>query len=126
MYAVLKHLHMTLAVVTLAGFLLRGWWMITGSAKLQRRGVRILPHVVDTAFLLSGIGLVVSMRLGLLQNPWLIAKLVALLAYIVLGTIALKRGPTMSIRVAALVGALLTFAYIVGVAISKSPASWLA
>ena len=126
MYPALKTLHMSLAAVTLGGFLLRAWWMSNGSRHLRNRLVRILPHVVDSAFLLSGIGLIAALNIQLLSSPWLLAKLVALVAYILFGTIALKRGRTPLIRHAALVLALLTFAYIVGVAISKSPASWLA
>ncbi|MDH3614989.1 MAG: SirB2 family protein [Gammaproteobacteria bacterium] len=43
-----------------------------------------------------------------------------------LGTVAIRRGSTLRIRIIAFVGALSVFAYIVGVALSKSPASWLA
>ena len=126
MYTILKNLHLALAALTLGGFLLRAWWMLIRSDKLQLRAVRILPHIVDTLFLVSGIGLVFALRLPLAQSPWLIAKLVALVVYIVAGAIALKRGRTMRIRMTALVIALFAFAYIVGAAISKSAQSWLA
>jgi uncharacterized membrane protein SirB2 len=126
MYPILKNLHMTLAALTLAGFLLRAWWMARQPEWLQASAVRVLPHVVDTLFLLSGIGLIVLLRLPLLQSPWLMAKLAALVIYIALGTIALKRGRTKRIRMSAFALALLTFGYIVGVAVSKSPFSWVA
>lgn len=125
MYPLLKNLHLTLAALTLSGFLLRAYWMAVGSDKLLLPVVRVLPHIVDTLFLLSGVGLIGLLHLPLLQSPWLIAKLTALVLYIVLGTIALKRGRTMRVRKVAFVLALLTFTYIVGVAISKSPYSWL-
>lgn len=125
-YAFLKNLHVALAALTLSGFLLRAWWMLMHSDKLQLRAVRILPHIVDTLFLVSGIGLIFALRLPLAQSPWLIAKLVALVVYIVAGAIALKRGRTMRVRVTALAIALLAFGYIVGAAISKSAQSWLA
>jgi uncharacterized membrane protein SirB2 len=48
----------------------------------------------------------------------------ALVVYIVPGTIALKRGRTTRTRMTALLAALLTFGYIVGAAIRKSPYSW--
>ena len=54
-------------------------------------------------------------------EPWLTAKLLALLLYIGLGTIALKRGKTKGIRIAAYVGALATFGYIVAVALTRQP-----
>jgi len=126
MYPALKTLHMSLAAVTLCGFLLRAWWMRSGSKRPHNRLARVLPHIIDSVFLLSGVGLIAMLKLPLLQSPWLLAKLAALLAYIVFGTIALRRGRTPRIRHTALILALLTFTYIVGVAISKSPASWLA
>ncbi|MFP5404148.1 MAG: SirB2 family protein, partial [Gammaproteobacteria bacterium] len=52
---------------------------------------------------------------------WLTAKLFALIAYIVLGTIALKRGKTRKVRIAAWVAALLVFAYMVAVARAHAP-----
>jgi uncharacterized membrane protein SirB2 len=126
MYATLKIIHISSAILTISGFILRGYWMFTGSGRLQHRVARVLPHTVDTIFLLSGIGLIVVMHLQVMQNDWLLVKLTALAAYILLGTVALKRGPTIELRAAAFVAALLTFAYIAGVALSKSPQSWLA
>lgn len=122
----LKHAHLALALVSISGFVLRGAWMMTGSARLDHKAVRIVPHVVDTLFLLSGIALVVQLSLPVMQSPWLLAKFAGLVAYIVLGAIALRRGATLPVRQIAFVGALAAFAYIVGAAVSKSPASWMA
>jgi len=66
---------------------------------LARRWVRVLPHVVDTALLASAIALAVALGQYPLVNGWLTAKLAGLLAYIVLGSIALKRGRTRKIRI---------------------------
>lgn len=125
MYLLLKNVHVGLAMLSIGGFLLRAYWMTRNSRMLDRRIVRILPHAIDTAFLLSGIALVLLLQLRVTQSPWLLAKLLALVAYIVFGTIALKRGRTLRIRLAALLLAVLTFAYIVGAAVNKSPGSWL-
>ncbi len=100
--------------------------MFSQSANLHRRIVRIAPHVVDTAFLISGIWLVVTLHLVVREQAWLIAKLVALILYIVFGAIALRRGRTMRIRAAAFVAALSAYLYIAGVALSRSPTSWIA
>jgi uncharacterized membrane protein SirB2 len=125
MYEILKHVHIWAAVLTISGFVLRGLWMIRESPLLQHRLSRILPHVIDTIFLLSGIGLVIALNLPVMRSPWLIAKLAALVAYVLLGTVALKRGRTPGIRRTAFVLALVTFAFIVGVAIYKTPWSWM-
>jgi uncharacterized membrane protein SirB2 len=126
MYETLILLHIGTAILTISGFILRGCWMFSGSSMLQLKVVKILPHIVDTVFLLSGIGLIITLHLPVFSQNWLLIKFVALLAYIVLGAIALGRGKTMQSRMTAFVLALATFAYIAGVALSKSTASWFA
>lgn len=107
-------------VVTLGLFLLRGIWMLTGSAQLQRRLVRIVPHVNDTVLLAAAI----YMATVIGMQPWIAAKLAGLLLYIVLGSVALRRGPSRIIRAGAFVAALLVFAYIVAVALTKQVMPW--
>jgi len=125
MYSTLKLIHVSTAILTISGFILRGLWMLLESPLLEHRIVRTAPHIIDTVFLLSGIGLIWTLNLPVLNQPWLLTKFVALVVYILLGTIALKRGKTRRIRIGALTLALLTFAYIAGVALSKSMGSWM-
>jgi uncharacterized membrane protein SirB2 len=86
---------------------------------LQQRWVKVVPHVVDTLLLVCAVILVVWSGQYPFVQGWLTAKLLALIAYIVLGTIALKRGKTKSVRIGALVAAALVFAYIVKVALTR-------
>lgn len=125
MYLLLKYVHVSMAALTISGFVLRGYWMLAGSALLERQSVRVVPHVIDTVFLLSGIALIAALGVAVLRQPWLLAKFAGLLIYIVLGAIALRRGQTRRIRSTAFILALGTFAYIVGAAVCKSAASWL-
>lgn len=120
-YYALKHIHMTFAVLSGALFLVRGLWMLAESKRLEQRWVKIAPHVIDTLLLGSAIGLAVWSSQYPGQSPWLSAKLVALVAYIGLGTVALKRGRTRQVRALAFVGALACFAYILAVAVTKNP-----
>lgn len=120
-YIAFKHLHVTFAGLSLLLFLLRGFWMLRDSAALNQRWVKIVPHLIDTLLLVTALVMVFwSSQYPFVQH-WLTAKLIALIAYIVLGTIALKRGKTKSTRVAALIGALVVFAYIVVVAVTRNP-----
>lgn len=118
-YLAIKHLHMGCAALSISLFLLRGVWMLQGSALLRQRWVRIAPHLVDTVLLGSAITLAVLSGQYPFAQAWLGAKVLALLLYIVLGTIALKRGRTRRIRALAFAGALATFAYIVLVALLR-------
>ncbi|WP_374555739.1 SirB2 family protein [Aquitalea pelogenes] len=119
-YQILKHAHMGMAYLTITLFALRGGLMLADKQQiLASKLLRILPHVIDTALLALGITLVVVGAWPLLQTPWLLAKIAGLLAYVALGTIALKRGRTKQIRSIALLCALLVVAYIVLVAKTK-------
>lgn len=122
-YLAIKHLHMTAAVLSILFFVIRAYWSVTGSSLLQHRLVKTLPHVIDTVLLAAGIAL--TAMIGAHQ-PWILAKIVALIAYIGVGVIAIKRGKTPKTRAIAALVAILIFAYIVGVAINKHPLSWFA
>jgi len=115
-----------LAALTISGFLLRGYWTISGSSLRHNRAAKVIPHVVDTLFLGTGIWLVILLGLAPLQHPWLLAKFTGLLAYIGLGMVAMRFGRTSQSRLIAFVAAVTAFAYIVGVALTKNPASWIA
>jgi uncharacterized membrane protein SirB2 len=118
-YLALKHFHITFAILSGSFFLLRGLWMLLDSPMLQRRWVKVVPHVVDTLLLASALGLVFWSGQYPFVQGWLTAKVLALVAYIVLGTIALKRGKTKGVRTFALLAALATFAYIMAVALTR-------
>ena len=126
MYLFLKYLHLGMATLSITGFILRGIWMVSNSAKLEWRMTRIAPHVIDTVFLVSGIGLILVTRLPVMSQSWLLTKFAALLLYIVLGAVALRHGPTRTVRRTAFVLAILTFAYIAAIALTRSPFSWFA
>lgn len=125
-YILLKHLHVTAVAVSGAGFLLRGLLMLRDSPLLQRRVFKVLPHVIDTILLGSAIAMAVISSQYPFVQPWLTAKFFGLLAYIVFGMMALKRGRTKGQRAAWLLAALLAFAYIVSVALVRDPLGFLA
>ncbi|HWK50172.1 MAG TPA: SirB2 family protein, partial [Steroidobacter sp.] len=54
-------------------------------------------------------------------HGWLTVKVLLLVVYIVLGTFALKRGSTKTIRVVCWVAALLVYAFIISVARAHNP-----
>src|SRR5487761_2099102 len=116
-YLVLKTIHMTAVALSVTGFFGRGIGALAGARWVRSRLAKTLPHVVDSVLLLSAIALAWQLRLDPLTTPWLMAKIIGLLAYIVLGMFALRPGRPWPVRATAWVLALLTFAYIVSVAI---------
>ena len=122
-YYLIKHVHVTSAALSLIFFVTRAWWSVTGSGLLQTRFARIAPHIIDTILLVFGV--ILAAMIGPAQ-PWILAKIVALVLYIGVGTIAIKRGKTPRTRAMAALIAVAIFFYIVGVAIRHDPLSWLA
>jgi len=119
-YLALKHLHVGAAALSIALFVVRGAVVLARPAAVLPRWARIAPHVVDTVLLLAGIALAWQWATSALAG-WLPAKIAALLAYIALGTIALRRGRTRRARMFAFAGAMVAFTYIATVALTKSP-----
>ena len=81
--------------------------MLRASPPLLQKWVRIVPHIVDTPSLASAIGLVIWSHQSISGLAALLtAKVIALIGYIVLGSIALQRGRTKEQRLAVFVAAL--------------------
>jgi uncharacterized membrane protein SirB2 len=125
-YAVVKYVHLAAVALSFSLFFLRGLWMMLDSPQLQKRWVRIVPHVNDTLLLAAGIWLAVLLRLSPVENAWLAAKLVALVVYIGLGMLALRFLRGKGRRIAAWLAALAVFGYMVAVAVSHDPRPWTA
>jgi len=124
-YQLLKYLHVSCVALSGMGFVLRGAWMLGNSPRLQHRWTRTLPHLIDSLLLGSALSLAwLSHQYPFVQG-WLTAKFCGLLVYILCGSIALKRGRSRSIRACFLVLALLAYAYIVSVALTRQPLPWI-
>jgi len=120
-YLALKHLHMTFAALSGALFFVRGIWMLRDSPLLHRRAVNLGSYLIDTGLLASALTLAWWSAQYPFVQPWLTVKVLIVLAYIVAGAVALRRGKTKAIRTGALFVALLLFAYIVKLALTKQP-----
>ena len=120
-YLALRHVHIACAILTIALFVLRGGLMMANSPWQQNVVLRYLPHAIDTVLLTTALMLTTVIHQFPFAVGWLTGKVVLLAAYIVLGSIALKRGRTKTVRVAAFVAALATVAYLVTVARAHHP-----
>ena len=123
-YFALKYVHVGAVIVSFGQFFLRGLWMMATPEKLAARWVRVVPHVIDTVLLVSAIALAVLTTQYPFVQPWLTAKVLALLVYILLGTVAIRRGRTRRARIVAWILALIVFASIVAVARTRVPFAW--
>lgn len=112
-------LHITTVALSISGFILRGILLFSGSALIRQKFFRIVPHIVDTLLLASAITLAFQRGHNPAEQPWLAMKMVGILVYIGLGLVAFRFGKTRNQRMLAWLGAIIVFAYIVGLAITK-------
>ncbi len=120
-YASVRTLHITCAGLSIVLFGARGLMQIGGLAWRRGRWLRFAPHLNDTVLLGAAIALAWLSGQYPLALPWLTAKVLGLLVYIVVGRIALRTDVSSTTRLLAFAGALASVGYIVGVAVTRSP-----
>ena len=121
----MRDLHLVCVTLTVTFFFIRGGWMILESPLASQHWPRFVAPVIDSALLLTGVLMMLSIDQYPGTDAWLTAKLSAVLVYIGFGTVGLKRGRTREVRIIFWVMALLVFAYILSVAITRQPLPWL-
>ena len=126
LYVFLKHLHVACVILSITGFCVRGVLHMRKSALAGRRWMRILPHINDTLLLAAAIGLAALLGHYPFVHDWLTAKVFGLIAYILLGALALRPGRPAAVRVVSGLAAVCVFGWIVSVALTREPPGWLA
>jgi uncharacterized membrane protein SirB2 len=119
-YLTIKALHMWCAGISISFFTLRGSLQLAGVNWRRWRLLRIAPHLVDTVLLSAAIWLATLLQQIPFVHGWLTAKVLSLIAYILLGKLALKADQPPLRAALAFAAALLCVAYIVAVAITHS------
>lgn len=125
-YLQLRHAHITFAILSVSLFALRGALTLAGSRFPQAAPVRYVSYTIDTLLLTAALMLTSIVHQYPFVNGWLTMKVVLLVVYVVLGTIALKRGRTQRSRAIAYFAALATVGFLFTVAIAHHPLGFLA
>lgn len=120
-YLALRHAHIGFAILSVSLFTLRGCLMLAQSPHVNSAWLKYPSYLIDTLLLTFALMLMSVIRQYPFGNGWLTMKVALLVVYVVLGSIALKRGRTRRIRIAALVAALLTVGFLVTVARAHHP-----
>ncbi|MDP5143878.1 SirB2 family protein [Rheinheimera baltica] len=120
MYMAFKHIHLLMVVLSVSFLLVRFAMSLKPAAILQSKFFKIAPHVIDTFLLLSAVMLMLTLQQYPFVQPWLTEKLIAVIAYIVLGVMAFK-GRTAYIRWLCFLGALGWLGLVLRVAMTKQP-----
>jgi uncharacterized membrane protein SirB2 len=121
-YPQIKWLHIACVLASGSLFALRGLLTQFGYASTaQWEPVRWLSYAIDTTLLTAALMLVSILPGALFANGWLTTKLVLLVVYVVLATLALKRARSRRARLAFFIAALASYVYMLGVARMHHP-----
>lgn len=124
-YLLIKASHIGLVMASGGLFACRGVGVLLGASLPMSAPVRWLSQAVDTALLMAALLLLFTLRLDPFATPWLQAKLALLVAYIVFGTLALKRAPTMTGKGLAFIASVACFAMMIAIARTHDPLGFL-
>ncbi len=115
----LKHLHMTIAVISILLFTFRFALTLANSNKLSLKWLKIAPHIIDTLLLGLGIALAIKLSINPAEQLWLTEKIFAVFAYIFTGYYTLKLARNRTMQIIGFLGAIGWVMLIVRIAISK-------
>lgn len=121
---IVKHTHLTLMLISVSFLIIRVLASTQNAQWLAQKWAKIAPHVIDTLLLISAVTLMMSISQYPIVNDWLSAKVVALIAYIVLGTLALKGNKSAVTKILFLLLALSVIGYMIAVAVTKHAFPW--
>ncbi|MGL6052435.1 MAG: SirB2 family protein [Aeromonas salmonicida] len=122
MYFALKHLHLVLIASAVLMFMLRFYWVQTGSGRAYSGQIMKVSGWLNGLVVLSGVLLCMVLDLNPLNNgtPWLSEKLTAILVVAFLAMMALRLARNNGIRWFAFLGAIGWVFFIAKLAVLKT------
>jgi uncharacterized membrane protein SirB2 len=120
----IRQLHLVLVAASGSLFALRGAALMAGARWPMHKGWRIGSVAIDSLLLLAGATLWLLLRLNPLREHWLGAKLILLVLYVALGTVALKYARSKTARACWLAAALWVFATMASIGWTRDPLGW--
>lgn len=125
-YAQIRWVHIACIIASGSLFLLRGSLVLAGKQRIAMLApLRFLSYGIDTILLSAALMLLTILPHAMFANGWLTVKLVLVVVYIVLGSVALKLGHTARARTIAFVAALTVYLGIIAIARTHHPMGWL-
>lgn len=115
----IKLFHMIFILLSISSFIGRVYLAEKRPEMMALKWIKIGPHIINTLLLITGFTLVFQGSWLSGEYGWIVAKLIALVAYVGLGIVAIKSQG--DLRWKAFAGALACFVYIAIVAVTKQP-----
>jgi uncharacterized membrane protein SirB2 len=120
-YPEIKLVHVGAVIASGSLFAIRGTLMLARSSLANHAALRYLSYAIDTTLLTAALMLTTILHQYPFVQGWLTMKVVLLVVYIVLGSLALKRARTRRAQVGSFFAALAVFLFIVSVARAHHP-----
>ena len=120
-FILLKYLHVVFVATSFSLFFIRGIWLLRAYPEAQESWVKILPHIVDTVLLLSGIGLYMMLPAQVHAGNWLTVKLSLIGVYIGLGLLLMRVLKARLPKLLVWLGNILLFLFIASIAVLHHP-----
>lgn len=124
-YAQIRGVHIGAVLASGALFALRGAGVLGGARWPLGAPLRHLSYAIDSVLLAAALMLLSMLPAAVFANQWLTLKLALLVAYVVLGSLALKRGRSHRVRAICLGAALAVYIAMFGIARTHQPLGWL-
>jgi uncharacterized membrane protein SirB2 len=121
-YLQVKWVHVAAVMCSGSLFLLRGTLVQFGASRWAMAApLRYGSYAIDSVLLTAALMLLTMLPRAVFANGWLLCKLGLLLAYVLLGSLALRRGRTAGVRRACFAAALAVFCCMLAVARTHHP-----
>ena len=125
-YPQIRAVHIGAVLASGLLFFLRGAALQAGAGWVMAAPLRYLSYTIDTVLLTAALMLATILHQYPFVHDWLTVKVVLLITYVVLGSVALKRGRSRTVRVGCWVAALIVYLLIISVARAHHPLGILA
>jgi len=125
-YPQIKWAHVAAVIASGSLFFLRGLALHAGARWVMAAPLRYLSYTVDTILLTAALMLATILHQYPFVHDWLTAKVILLVAYVLLGSYALKRAQTRKVRILSWLGALAVYGLIISIARAHHPLGLLA
>jgi len=120
-YLPIKAVHIFAVCLSGIVFFIRGLLLLNHRQWAMSAPIRYASYGIDTVLLTAALMLATMLPSAMFANGWLALKIVLLVIYIVLGSMALKCGRTRRSRGIFFVAALLVYGYMISIAIAHHP-----
>lgn len=120
-YPQIKQFHIACVILSGLLFAVRALATVLGARWPMIAPMRYLSYAIDSVLLTSALMLLTVLPSAVFANGWLLAKLVVLACYIVMGSFALKRARSTKKRTLCLAGAAAAYLCVVSIALAHHP-----